>query len=67
MDHTPESPDTYRPAGEIEDARDRRWASLLSALADEPGSPLTEITPGRFIIRKGLSAEQLDRESPLRP
>lgn len=57
-------PDSPTGQGIEQHERERRWVSLLHALAEEPGSPLVEVSPGRFYIRKGLSADQLDQERP---
>jgi len=66
-----DSPDAIYPgAPELvfdDEYRSSRWGELLRSLADEYGCDLLEVGPGRYMIRPGATAEELDRDRPIRP
>lgn len=55
----PNSPAGHENPWETEESRSRRWQWLLERLAAEPDSPLIEVEPGLYIIRKDCPAAGL--------
>jgi hypothetical protein len=65
-----DSPGTLYPGAPeleiVEDSRESRWPELLRSLAEEYGCDLMEVGPGRYMIRAGATADELDRDRPIR-
>jgi hypothetical protein len=66
-----DSPDTVYPGSPelpiVEDSHESRWPELLRALAEEYGCDLVEASPGRWMIRAGVTSDELERDHPIRP
>ena len=62
MGSTDDIDDLGRELATLEEIRENGRHSLLRWLASEPGSPLVEVSEGRYLIRKDADLDRYDRE-----